>query len=85
MVSSKTNVRGKLPTSLDGVYRCVRKWTHGTRYEANNHMLVGRKLRQFWLLAVGKFLQLLIRSEVRACVVYKSVSSTRTHTRESIP
>jgi hypothetical protein len=85
MVSNKSNVRGKPPTSLDGVYRCVRKWAHGTGYEANNHVLVGRKLRQFWLLLVGKFLQLLIRSEVRSCVVYKSVSSTRAHARASIP
>jgi hypothetical protein len=69
MVSSKTKVRSKLLTSLDGVYRCIRKWTHGTGYEADNHMLVGWQLRQLRLLSVGKFLQFLICSEVRACVV----------------
>ena len=69
MVSRKQNYVAKAPTGLNGVDRCVRKWTHGTGYETNNHMLVGRQHRQLWLLFMGKFLQLLIRSEVRACVV----------------
>jgi hypothetical protein len=65
----KAKLRGKVPTGLNGVNRCVRKWTHGTGYETNNHMLVCRQLGQLWLPSMGKFLQLLIRSEVRACVV----------------
>ena len=35
-------LRGEVPTGLDGVDWCVRKWTHGTGYETDNHMLVGR-------------------------------------------
>lgn len=65
----EAKIRGEAPTGLNGVDRCVRKWTHGTRYETNDHMLVGRQLGQLRLLSMGKFLQLLIRSEVRACVV----------------
>ena len=65
----KVKLRGKVRTGLNGVDWCVRKWTHGTRYETNNHMLVGRQLGQLWLLSMGKFLQLLVRSEVCACVV----------------
>lgn len=68
MVSRKPKY-GKVRTGLNGVDRRVRKWTHGTGYETNSHMLVGRQLRQFWLLSMGEFLQLLIRSEVRACAV----------------
>jgi hypothetical protein len=66
---TKPIFRGKIPTGLNGVDRCVRKWTHGTGYETNDHMLVGRQHGQLWLLFMGKFLQFLIRSEVRACVV----------------
>lgn len=65
----KAKLRDKVPTGLNGVDRCVRKWTHGTGYETNNHMLVGRQLGQLWLLSMGNFFQLLIRSEVGACVV----------------
>lgn len=72
----------KVPTGLNGVDRCVRKWTHGTGYETNDHMLVGRQLGQLRLLSMGKFLQLLIRSEVRACVV---VSLCCLHRHESAP
>lgn len=65
----KVKICGEVPTGLNGVDWRVRKWTHGTGYETNNHMLVGRQLGQLWLLSMGIFLQLLIRSEVRACVV----------------
>ena len=79
MVSRKPELCDKAPTSLNGVDRCVRKWPHGARYETNNHMLVRRQLGQLWLLSMGKFLQLLVRSEVRACIFCQSVLSSRTH------
>jgi hypothetical protein len=75
----KARLRDKVPTGLDGVDRRVRKWTHGTRYEPDNHMLVRREVGQLRLLCMGKFLQLLIRSEVRACIVVSPVLSSRTH------
>ena len=52
----KAKLRRKIPTSLNGVDRCIRKWTHGTGYEPNNHMLVGWQLGQLWLSCMGKFL-----------------------------
>ncbi len=72
----KAKIRDKVPTGLNGVDRCVRKWTHGAGYETDNHILVGRQLGQLRLLSMGKFLQLLIRSEVRACIVVSLVILT---------
>ena len=40
----KAKSSGKVPTGLNGVDRRVRKWTHGTGYETDYHMLVGRQL-----------------------------------------
>lgn len=69
MVSCKNQGMWHRHTGLDGIYRCVGEWTHGTGYKADNHMLVGRKVGQLWLLIMGNFLQFLIRGEVRAWVV----------------
>jgi hypothetical protein len=52
----KAKLRGKVPTGLNSVDRCVRKWTHGTGYETDNHMLVGRQLGQLWLPSMSNFL-----------------------------
>ena len=55
-------------TSLNGIYRCVGKWTHGPGNKTDSHMLIRWQIYKVGLKSMRLFFQLLICCEICACL-----------------
>jgi hypothetical protein len=64
--AAETRRRKSIPTCLDGVDGGVGEGAHGTRDEANHHMLVRWQFDEVRLYSVRELLDFLVGSEVGA-------------------